>query len=210
MNAPQAHVQLHDLPPTPTYPAPDNHISGEGMLHRGFDDEANPTHITGHAQTHRPTRRPLTTTQSPHHSTTRGYQPQGRGGAFSTSPPTRQDQAQAQGQGQAPPEAYYGQMPAWMQEPPAWLKEFYTHESENERRDSERLTCTSEKEVCLPANYSRFQLPNKGRQSVVSIGKETRKLSKRRATCSKNSVTWMIVRVCRVKKVFVYTSRFRE
>ena len=95
-------------------------------------------------------------------------------------------------------------MPAWMQEPPAWLKEFYTHESENERRDSERLTCTSEKEVCLPANYSRFQLPNKGRQSVVSIGKETRKLSKCKATCSKNSVTWMIVRVCRVKK-FLYT-----
>ena len=33
------------------------------------------------------------------------------------------------------------------------------------------LTCTSEREVCLPANYSKFQLPNKGKQTVVSIGK---------------------------------------
>ena len=32
------------------------------------------------------------------------------------------------------------------------------------------LTCTSEREVCLPANYSKFQLPNKGKQTVVSIG----------------------------------------
>ena len=30
--------------------------------------------------------------------------------------------------------------------------------------------CTSEKEVCLPGNYSKFQLPNKGKQTVVSIG----------------------------------------
>ena len=34
-----------------------------------------------------------------------------------------------------------------------------------------RLQCTSEKEVCLPSNYSRFQLPNKGQQTIVSIGK---------------------------------------
>ena len=33
------------------------------------------------------------------------------------------------------------------------------------------LVCTSEREVCLPTNYSRFQLPNKGRQTIVSIGK---------------------------------------
>ena len=33
------------------------------------------------------------------------------------------------------------------------------------------LRCTSENEVCLPANYSRFQLPNKGMQTKVSIGK---------------------------------------
>ena len=32
------------------------------------------------------------------------------------------------------------------------------------------MDCTSESEVCLPANYSRFQLPNKGRQTVVAIG----------------------------------------
>ena len=36
---------------------------------------------------------------------------------------------------------------------------------------AERVVCTSEKEVCLPGNYSRFQLPNKGKQTVVSIGK---------------------------------------
>ena len=30
--------------------------------------------------------------------------------------------------------------------------------------------CTSEQEVCLPGNYSKFQLPNKGKQTVVSIG----------------------------------------
>ena len=35
----------------------------------------------------------------------------------------------------------------------------------------EARTCTSEKEVCLLANYSKFQLPNKGAQTVVSIGK---------------------------------------
>ncbi len=33
------------------------------------------------------------------------------------------------------------------------------------------VECTSEREVCLPANYSRFQLPNKGKQTVVAIGK---------------------------------------
>ena len=33
------------------------------------------------------------------------------------------------------------------------------------------VDCTSENEVCLPANYSRFQLPNKGKQTIVSIGK---------------------------------------
>ena len=32
------------------------------------------------------------------------------------------------------------------------------------------LVCTSEREVCLPANYSKFQLPNRGKQTVVSIG----------------------------------------
>lgn len=37
--------------------------------------------------------------------------------------------------------------------------------------EDKRQLCTSEKEVCLPANYSRFQLPNKGEQTVVSIGK---------------------------------------
>ena len=31
--------------------------------------------------------------------------------------------------------------------------------------------CTSEKEVCLLSNYSKFQLPNKGAQTIVSIGK---------------------------------------
>ena len=31
--------------------------------------------------------------------------------------------------------------------------------------------CTSEKEVCLLGNYSKFQLPNRGKQTVVSIGK---------------------------------------
>ena len=35
----------------------------------------------------------------------------------------------------------------------------------------EARTCTSEKDVCLLANYSKFQLPNKGGQTVVSIGK---------------------------------------
>lgn len=182
-HAPQAHVQLHDLPPTPTYPAPDDHISdwaptpsGEGMLHRGFDDVSTPS-LVSHTQTHRPTRRPPTaTTHVPHHSTTRGYQAQGRGGPTS-SPGPRQAQAQGQGhQGQAAPEGYYGQMPAWMQEPPGWLREFYTRENEHDRRDSQQLTCTSEKEVCLPANYSRFQLPNKGRQSVVSIGERTTRI----------------------------------
>ena len=37
--------------------------------------------------------------------------------------------------------------------------------------DAGALICTSEREVCLPANYSKFQLPNKGKQTVVSIGK---------------------------------------
>jgi hypothetical protein len=32
------------------------------------------------------------------------------------------------------------------------------------------MDCTSESEVCLPSNYSRFQLPNKGKQTVVAIG----------------------------------------
>ena len=32
--------------------------------------------------------------------------------------------------------------------------------------------CTSEREICLPANYSKFQLPNKGNVTVVSIGEE--------------------------------------
>ena len=35
----------------------------------------------------------------------------------------------------------------------------------------EARTCTSEQEVCLLANYSKFQLPNKGAQTIVSIGK---------------------------------------
>ena len=38
-------------------------------------------------------------------------------------------------------------------------------------RDREGLVCTSEKEVCLPSNYSKFQLPNKGKQTIVSIGR---------------------------------------
>jgi hypothetical protein len=33
-----------------------------------------------------------------------------------------------------------------------------------------KLDCTSEREMCLPANYSKFQLPNKGKQTIVSIG----------------------------------------
>ena len=35
----------------------------------------------------------------------------------------------------------------------------------------ETRDCTSEKEVCLLSNYSKFQLPNKGAQTIVSIGK---------------------------------------
>ena len=31
--------------------------------------------------------------------------------------------------------------------------------------------CTSEREICLPANYSKFQLPNKGNVTIVSIGR---------------------------------------
>ena len=42
---------------------------------------------------------------------------------------------------------------------------------EDDGMEGKRQLCTSEKEVCLPANYSRFQLPNKGEQTVVSIGK---------------------------------------
>ena len=45
-----------------------------------------------------------------------------------------------------------------------------TSYSSNEISESGALTCTSEREVCLPANYSKFQLPNKGKQTVVSIG----------------------------------------
>ena len=41
----------------------------------------------------------------------------------------------------------------------------------SEVRRPHELTCTSEKEVCLPANYSKFQLPNKGKTTIVSIGK---------------------------------------
>lgn len=40
----------------------------------------------------------------------------------------------------------------------------------NVPRISAGLVCTSEEEVCLPANYSKFQLPNKGKQTIVSIG----------------------------------------
>ena len=40
----------------------------------------------------------------------------------------------------------------------------------SEVRSSQQLVCTSEREVCLPANYSKFQLPNKGKQTMVSIG----------------------------------------
>ena len=43
----------------------------------------------------------------------------------------------------------------------------------SEVRRPHELVCTSEREVCLPANYSKFQLPNKGRQTTVSIGKNT-------------------------------------
>ena len=32
--------------------------------------------------------------------------------------------------------------------------------------------CTSEREICLPVNYSKFQLPNKGNVTIVSIGGE--------------------------------------
>ncbi len=41
---------------------------------------------------------------------------------------------------------------------------------EQQRQRRPRMVCTSEKEVCLPANYSRFQLPNRGKQTIVSIG----------------------------------------
>ena len=41
----------------------------------------------------------------------------------------------------------------------------------SEVRRPHEITCTSEREVCLPANYSRFQLPNKGKTTIVSIGK---------------------------------------
>jgi len=40
----------------------------------------------------------------------------------------------------------------------------------SEVRRPHEITCTSEREVCLPANYSRFQLPNKGKTTIVSIG----------------------------------------
>ena len=33
-----------------------------------------------------------------------------------------------------------------------------------------QMACTSEKEICLPANYSKFQLPNKDSVTLVSIG----------------------------------------
>ena len=33
--------------------------------------------------------------------------------------------------------------------------------------------CTSEREICLPTNYSKFQLPNKGNVTIVSIGEKT-------------------------------------
>ena len=39
----------------------------------------------------------------------------------------------------------------------------------------ETRDCTSEKEVCLLSNYSKFQLPNKGAQTIVSIGKSNLK-----------------------------------
>ena len=45
------------------------------------------------------------------------------------------------------------------------------HKDEVSRVKAAKKTCTSENEVCLPSNYSRFQLPNKGQQTVVSIGK---------------------------------------
>ena len=37
-------------------------------------------------------------------------------------------------------------------------------------RDTNDLVCTSEREICLPRNYSQFQLPNKGNVTIVSIG----------------------------------------
>lgn len=44
------------------------------------------------------------------------------------------------------------------------------HDIRQSASDGDGLDCTSEREVCLPSNYSRFQLPNKGKQTIVSIG----------------------------------------
>eukprot|EP00094_Tigriopus_californicus_P014332 TCALIF_13897-PA protein Name:"Similar to Gabre Gamma-aminobutyric acid receptor subunit epsilon (Rattus norvegicus)" AED:0.27 eAED:0.27 QI:0/0.5/0.2/0.6/1/1/5/0/323 len=54
-------------------------------------------------------------------------------------------------------------VPLWFSQPPDW----FTHAT---AQSGNPMTCTSEKEVCLRGNYSRFQLPNKGKQTTVSIG----------------------------------------
>ena len=59
----------------------------------------------------------------------------------------------------------------------------------SEVRRPHEITCTSEREVCLPANYSRFQLPNKGKTTIVSIGKNI-KVEMLHPYCSDQPNVW--------------------
>ncbi len=54
----------------------------------------------------------------------------------------------------------------WQQQQEMWQQHFLQQQS----LEREQGLCTSQKEVCLPSNYSRFQLPNKGKHTIVSIG----------------------------------------
>ena len=55
---------------------------------------------------------------------------------------------------------YYPQPPPGFEPPPGM---FWPYQGP-------QPSCTSEREICLPANYSKFQLPNKGNVTIVSIG----------------------------------------
>ncbi len=60
----------------------------------------------------------------------------------------------------------------WEQQQLLWLQQQQQQQQQQQSSTPPPppLTCTSQREVCLPANYSRFQLPNKGEQTTVSIG----------------------------------------
>lgn len=93
--------------------------------------------------------------------------PPGGGGGFVSNPYLHY------GGPSAPPPTWDTLHPA--PPPPSFSPDFQFaqklwQEQQALKEEQDSLTCTSQREVCLPANYSRFQLPNKGKQTTVSIG----------------------------------------